>query len=415
MRILVIAQQLPYPADTGGKIRHFQLYSRLARDHHITWVAPVGAEAAAGVSGSLTFCDQVVPLPPSRSIRLPTSGWPNLLARFIAHLHWRRLFEFCFGYVYADGLCWVQGTPERRAAVQQIADSSSWDSIICESIGSVELAPHAQTVPVLVSLFDVQSELFRRLRHVSAWTWEDRLFCIPELLKIRRYERQHYRQFDAAIAVSEHDKALLARLCPGLEIDVIDNGVDTAQYQSRLEAEIENRLAFVGSYGYSPNRDAVVYFAEQMLPRIRAVIPDTTLMVVGKDAPAELGRISGVDVIGAVPDVRPYLYQASVVVVPLRVGSGTRIKILEAMAAGRAIVTTSVGVEGLRVQNGRHLVIADGPKDFAEAVTQLLWDPGLRQEIGANARKLVEQEYDWSMLAQRLEGVVAGARKRHGR
>lgn len=415
MKILVIAQHLPYPPDTGGKIRHFHLYSRLAQRHHLTWISPVVTSDAPYLRDVLRFCDQLIPLPDTGVNQLPTEGWRNILMRAVAHLHWNRLFEFCFGYVNIHGLCWVQGTPERRVLVQETFDSSAWDIVICESIGSVELVPHAQTTPRLVSLFDIQTEIFRRLRQISPWTLQDRLFYIPELLKVQRYERQHYRRFDAAIAVSQHDKALLNQLCAGLQTTVIDNGVDTTYYQPCLGSETENCLAFVGSYSYPPNKDAVVYFAQKILPRIRAHIPDATFFIIGKDAPAELGQVPGVSVIGTVPDVRPFLQQASVVVVPLRAGSGTRLKILEAMAAGKPVVTTSVGMEGLRVRHGIHLMVADEPDDFTAAVIRLLRDSRHRREIGTNARKLVEQEYGWSMLAQRFEAVILDTVRRNER
>jgi glycosyltransferase involved in cell wall biosynthesis len=406
LRILVIAHQLPYPPDTGGRIRHYHLYYRLAREHRITWVSPVGAADEPRVKDVLKFCDKVIALPADGTVQLPAKGWRNLLMRAVAHLHWARLFEFCFGYVSAPGLMWTPATPERLKIIEQVMSAARYDLIICETIGSVELAPKTSQVPRLISLFDIQSVLFRRLRSISSNTYEDRLFYLPELLKIRRYETRHYRGFDAAIAVSERDKASLARLCPDLRTDVVHNGVDVDYFQPDTDAELDACLVFVGHYGYPPNNDAVHYFCSEILPQIRSAVDNVTFLAVGRDAPPELGLYPGVHVIGTVPDVRPYLKQAAVVVVPVRAGSGTRIKILEAMAMGKAVVSTTLGAEGLDVEHGKHLLLADQPASFAEAVMTLMRDRAQRRALGHEARRLVEGKYSWDIQAARLDGII---------
>lgn len=415
MNILVIAQQLPYPPVTGGKIRHFHLYSRLARFHRITWTSPIRAADEPHITEVLTFCDRVVPLPDEGSVQLPTSGWRNLLMRAVAHLHWVRLFELCFGYVYAPGLMWIPATPERLTIIDQIVSSSHFDVVICETIGGVELAVQTRQTPKLISLFDIQSELFRRLRSIASHTFEDRLFYLPELQKIRRYETYHYRSFDAAVTVSQQDKSLLARLCPGLTANVVHNGVDIDYFQPNPDSEIDNCLVFVGHYGYPPNMDAAHYFCGEILPKIRSVTDNAVFLVVGRDAPLELGLCPGVQVIGTVPDVRPYLRQASVVVVPVRAGSGTRIKILEAMAMGKAVVSTTLGAEGLEVEHGKHLLLADTPTDFAQVVVGLLRDKSRRMTLGHEARRLVEARYSWDTQAAALDAVLSDLVKMENR
>jgi polysaccharide biosynthesis protein PslH len=404
--VLIIAHQLPYPPETGGKIRHYHLYSRLARHHNLTWVSPVATADAPYIESVLEFCDKVIPLRGDGTIQLPTKGWRNLLMRVVAHLHWERLFEFCFGYVHAPGLMWAPATPERQEVIDQVVSLSHFDLVICETIGAVELAPQTSQIPKLISLFDIQSELFRRLRGISPGTYEDRLFYLPELLKIRCYEARHYRNFDAAVAVSERDKSLLARLCPDLRTDVVHNGVDVDYFQPDVDAELDACLAFVGHYGYPPNNDAAHYFCGEILPQIRSAMDNATFLAVGRDAPPELGLYPGVKVIGTVPDVRPYLRQAAVVVVPVRAGSGTRIKILEAMAMGKAIVSTTLGAEGLEIEHGKHLLLADSPASFAEAVLTLMRNRTERRALGHEARRLVEGRYSWDIQAARLEGMI---------
>ncbi|NLF03255.1 MAG: glycosyltransferase [Anaerolineales bacterium] len=363
-------------------------------------------EHASSVKEALTFCEHVIPLPANWQPHLPESGWRNLLMRVLAHLHWPRLFEFVFGYVHGPSLYWIPPNAERTALLEHVCSSRSFDVVICETMSTVELAPGTCQAPKVVSLYDIQSEVFRRMRRVDPGALEDRLFFLPELLRLRRYEAFHYRQFDAAITVSSHDKGLLRHMCPQLPSDVVENGVDTQSLQPVGGGEDDGCLAFVASYNYAPNKDAATYFCEYILPLIRAEYSGATLLAVGRDAPAELARYSGVEVIGTVPDVKPYLVQASVVVVPLRAGGGTRIKILEAMSMGKAIVSTTIGAEGLNVEQGKHLLIADGAADFAKAVVSLLRDKPRREALGREGRRLVEAKYSWDLQAERLERML---------
>jgi polysaccharide biosynthesis protein PslH len=405
MKILVISSRLPYPPDTGGTIRLFHLYSRLGRNHSITWVSPVWSGHEPYIKDALQFCDQVIPIDPE-GVQLPTTGWRNLLMRVVAHLHWERLFAFCFGYVNTPGVTWNSATSKKLAVINQVMSASSFDAIICETIGSVELTPRTSRIPTIISLWDIHSELFRRLRSIAPGTIEDRLFYLPELLKIRRYEARYYRDFTAAVTVSNNDKAHLARLSPELPVGVVGNGVDTNYFRPDGDLDIDGCLLFVASYGYPPNVDAAHFFCTEILPIIRSRLPEVTFWVVGRDAPADLGCYPGVKVMSDVPDVRPYLEQASVVVVPLRAGSGTRIKILEALAMGKAVVSTTLGAEGLEVEHGKHLLLADKPADFAQAVIDLVRDRPRRAALGQDGRVLVENRYSWVIQAKKFEAFV---------
>jgi glycosyltransferase involved in cell wall biosynthesis len=191
---------------------------------------------------------------------------------------------------------------------------------------------------------------------------------------------------------------------------VIPTGVDTA-YLAEVQGEPANprNLVFIGSMDWLPNVDGVTYFAHDILPRIRHAEPDVTFTIVGRaptPAVQQLAQIPGVQVTGRVEDIRPYLAEAAVNVVPLRIGGGTRLKIFEAMAAGRASISTRVGAEGLPTQDGRHLLLADDPDAFANAVVTLLRQPSKRQAIETEARALVTRQYDWSVAATHLEQAI---------
>src|SRR5436309_6838110 len=216
------------------------------------------------------------------------------------------------------------------------------------------------------------------------------------------------------IAVSEPDRKLLATNAPAAEICSIPTGVDTAFFVPNGSRETPASLVFVGSMDWYPNEDAILHFIRATLPGIRRHAPQASLTVVGRNPTPRLRMAAadaGVRVTGTVEDVRPYLSEAAVVVVPLRVGGGTRLKIFEALAMGKAVVATGVGAEGLPLVSGMHFLRGDAPEDFARAVVSLFEDPDRRKALGAAGRRLVEKEFAWPQVARqfvaRCEEVVS--------
>ena len=192
---------------------------------------------------------------------------------------------------------------------------------------------------------------------------------------------------------------------------VIPNGVDTTYFVSGEQDDNQpsNTVLFTGTMNYSPNTEAMLYFVDEIWPLIQERMPAALLQIVGHSPPPEivkLARLPNVAVLGSVPDVRPYLAAAQVVVAPLRIGGGTRLKILEAMAMARAVVSTSLACEGLDVQHGRHLLVADTPLTFAESVCELLSNASRRAAMGKEGRQLVQESYDWQSLGLRMEDAL---------
>ena len=222
---------------------------------------------------------------------------------------------------------------------------------------------------------------------------------------LRRLERQAYAQSRITFACSTEDDRLIRELAPGATTVVISNGVDVEFFQPRKRLRSEPRLLFTGTMGYEPNRDAVEYFLQDILPLIRKQVPDCRFCIAGRSARdyfgARTATVSGLEIASDVPDMRPYYEQASVVVVPLRAGSGVRTKILEAMAMGRAIVSTTVGAEGIELQPDHHACLADGAEEFAAQVVLLLLDPDRTRKMELAARELVCAKYDWKSLGNR--------------
>jgi len=204
-------------------------------------------------------------------------------------------------------------------------------------------------------------------------------------------------------------------ICPGLNSDVIPNGVDTTLYQPNHEVEEEATLIYTGSMDWFPNEDAAIYFIDDILPTIQEKRPNLKFYVVGQ-LPSErlkrYGNRPGVMITGRVDDVKPYIARATVYVVPLRIGGGTRLKILEALAMRKAVVSTSVGAEGLNLSAGDEVTIADESSTFADGVLQLMENGCMRRGLGDNGRRRVETEYDWRRIGEKLqrlyEAVVAG-------
>jgi glycosyltransferase involved in cell wall biosynthesis len=219
-----------------------------------------------------------------------------------------------------------------------------------------------------------------------------------------RYERNAVRRFHHVIAVSEHDRSLMEAWVEGSRITVVPTGVDLEQYRPDFDHKPEAPIVmFVGAMDWEPNVDAMEYFCDQIWPSVLVQTPAARLRIVGRNPGDRVRRLASdsVQVTGRVPSVAEHLREASAVVVPLRIGGGTRLKIYEAMAAGKAVVSTSIGAEGLDVHHGRDIVLADSPRSFADAVVMLLRDDNLRRRYERSAAELAAQ-YDWSAIGDKF-------------
>jgi glycosyltransferase involved in cell wall biosynthesis len=261
--------------------------------------------------------------------------------------------------------------------------------------------------------------------HNLTWRWyESRARrADPALALLLRAEAWRYRRhvvrllprFDSAVAVSTIEADEL-RALGGTRVELIPTGVDTRALRPAPEQPGPPRLLFTGTMSYPPNHQGIAWFAREVWPLVRREVPGALLDVVGKDPPADVRELDGRDGItvhGFVDSMAPFFARTQVVVVPILAGAGIRVKIVEAMSAGRAIVSTSLGCEGLAgLEDGRHLLVADEPRALAEAAVRLLRDPGLRHRMAAGARELAERSYDWRPLGDHLERVLRDAAAR---
>jgi glycosyltransferase involved in cell wall biosynthesis len=246
----------------------------------------------------------------------------------------------------------------------------------------------------------------------SPTRWPAAAYSFVQWRRLRRYEAQVCRRADRVLAVSQADARALRTLVPGLDVTVVPNGIDTRVYQpATVGPEAASRsIVFTGTMDFRPNVDAVLWFAKEVWPLIRVEVSDVSFYVVGQRPHRRLDALredQGVTLTGWVEDVRPYIADAAVYVAPLRMGGGTRLKLLEAMAMGKPVVATSLGAEGYPITDGRELILADSPAAFAQAVVSLLNSPARRVELGQTARAFVERRYDWRVIVPYIEQVYA--------
>ncbi len=268
-------------------------------------------------------------------------------------------------------------------------------------------APPGERFPVLiVDSHNIDYDLARQYASISG-NFVRRLYAAANWRKLRREELETYRDADGVYLCSVADERRLLDQVPEARTAVVPNAADVEYYQPRpADPRPDGRtVVFFGLLSYRPNVDGVIYFIQNVWPYITAAHPQARCKIIGGSPPPSVIALAGprIELTGFVPDLRPHLAEAAAVVVPLRLGGGTRLKIIEAMAMGKAIVSTSLGSEGIEAVSGRDLLVEDQPEAFANAVNRLLAEPSLAAHIGLSARQLVEQRYTWSTAARTLE------------
>jgi len=399
MRILFLQKRLLFPTDTGGKIRTLNIIRHLARWHEVTYLCNVQQGEAESVERMREL-----------GLRVETVPWtetPRGTPRFYGEL----ALNLCSRYPYNVN---KDFDPPLRRRAQELLAGEPYDLVVCDF---VQMARNAIGLPVPATVLfqhNVEAEIFKRHTETDAGRWR-RAYMRIQWKKMARFEAAAGWNFDRVVAVSQRDRDIFERDYGWNHVDVIDTAVDTDYFQPQPQREVEDRVVFVGSLDWLPNEDGVIHFVRNIWPKIRARRPAATFQIVGRNptpAVSKLAERPGVEVVGTVPDVRPCLTAASVVVVPLRIGGGTRLKIFEAMAMQKAIVSTSLGAEGLDVEDGTHLLLADDPETFANAVGQLLDDPSTRSHMAARALQLVRENFTAEAIARQFEDICRRAAER---
>ncbi|MBM4084318.1 MAG: glycosyltransferase [Planctomycetes bacterium] len=392
MNVLFVSARFPYPLDTGAKIRTFNLLRWVSQRHKTTLLTfSESPEDKQHLPLLQEHCHEVVLVPKRPHGRAGVNGKLGLVTNLFSSL------PYTISRYSSAAMSEEIARVVRRNSIQLIH---------CDHLHVAQNVPRCEAKRLL-NEHNVEAMISKRL----AQTFRNPLsrgYMELQWRKLERYEAEVCSQFDHCVVVSEEDKRTLLSMCGQASVSVIENGVDTEYFQPVKVPKVPNSLVFTGAMDWMPNEDAVLYFCDAILPLIRQAVPEVQVFIVGRNPSQRLRDrcvAAKVQVTGSVPDVRPYVAQGSVFVVPLRSGGGTRLKILEAMAMGVPCVSTTIGCEGLRVSDGRDIVVADAPQEFADGVARLLGNPTQCAEMGVAGRQLVEQSYDWRQIGLKLAEV----------
>lgn len=401
--ILVVSKNIPYPPHNGGNVRVSNLLKRMARHYDITLVCLSDHRLLHNAEGLKDICREIIVVP----VVTGRSGFQKMLL-FLRPAEWRRFWFRMVRLIQGAPLgmlcCYF---PAMRDMLRKVLSSRRFDIVQFESIVGIylpdiqDLIGGAKTVYVEHGL--IAEEIARMLPYSG---WRVRLRYGLEPFLFETYERKLLPRFDHIISMSELEREKLMRIT-GLHerrITVIRTGVDTDLYR---EHEIPGRdgcMALLGTMRFVPNRDGFIWFVEKIFPRIREQVKDACLLVVGEEDPAITRRYSAPGIVfrGVVDRLEDELGRGMIFLAPIRIGAGTRTKIVTGMAFGMPVVSASVGIEGIAASEDEGVIIADREEDFASAVTGLLLNDAKRRSMGARARLFVEREYSWEVIYRNL-------------
>ena len=403
MRILWVKAGKLLPVDTGGKIRSYNLLRQLSARHKLTLLSYYGGardehyereldEHLPGAETINTSAPETTLAQAGDYLRCLSKSAPYAVTKFTSPLVARRIKG------------WMG---ERR-----------FDVMVCDFLSASLNFPRALETPSVLFQHNVESALWQRQSQHEPNLLKRAAFKL-EALKMARYERAAVKRFQHIIAVSEHDRALMSEMTDASRISVVPTGVDLSLYRAgamtneAASAHVKERaplVVFLGSMDWEANIDGVDYFCREIWPAVLQAVPEARFRIVGRNPHPRVRRLasSSVEVTGTVPSVVEHLREAAVFVVPLRVGGGTRLKIFEAMATAKAVVSTTIGAEGLEVEHGRDLLLADDAQAFSESIIMLLRDEALRRRFETAAAELAAQ-HDWSVVIKRFEEALERA------
>lgn len=385
MRVLFLTETIPFPLDTGGRIKTYHTIRALSREHQVDTHAFIREERQRRFQGDLEACCRSVtlhmkPRSPLGEAWALASGWGTDVP-FLVHRHFDR------------------GVMRQLHA---LAATNGYDAVYCDHLSMLEYGRRLK-LPIIYDAHNVEFEIIRR--HASTLGYAPmRIFAEAEWRMLRRYERRMFAACELIYSVSEVDAREIREMSGGtVPISVVPIAVDATAASLATPAAAGRELLFVGGMHWPPNADAVAYFVKDIFPLVRQRLPDVRLTVVGKSGAAQqaLAATDGVTFTGYVDDIEPLFQRSRAMVVPLRAGSGMRVKILDALARGMPIVTTSVGCEGIDVVPGTHLLAADTPVTFAEQVVRVLTDDRLAVALSREGRELARNTYDAAVVGRR--------------
>jgi sugar transferase (PEP-CTERM/EpsH1 system associated) len=391
MNILYLSLRFPYPPHSGDKIRTYNVLKHLSRKHSISFVSfNQSPDEIKHIEKIQNFCSQVSTVRFSK-----TRAYSNCILNSLSE----EPFQVAYWH-----------SPEMQKTIDKLMDKDGFDLVHTQFFRTAQYIIKYTDKPKLLDSGDsFWLNLSRRAKLDRSLAWP---LLKLEASKVKVYETQIAKWFDHVTMVSPLDMQCLLSNDSSLPVSVVPMGVDIDYYQPGADA-YEMNLLFTGTIRYFPNKDAVLYFYSEIFPLIKKAIPNIKFFVVGNYPPKNIVRLasnSDIIVTGHVEDVRPYFDKSAVFVCPLRSGSGMQAKILEAMAMGVPVVTTSMGATALDAVDGKDIIVADNPKSFADKTIELVKNRDLRDYIAQNARKLVEEKYEWSTIVERFNEIYENIR-----
>ncbi len=395
MRILWLKTDLLHPIDKGGKIRTYHMLKELKKAHQITYLAlDDGTAAPDAEERASEYCHTLIRVPHKTAAKFSNTFYREVVANVFSRLP------------YAVEKYRSEAFSQRLE--QQLA-SGGVDVIVCDFLFPSINLPDSLRCPTVLFQHNVEAQIWRRHADVqnnplARWYFHE------QWRRMRAYERAACSRVNTVVAVSPEDREMMRCEYGVSEVFDVPTGVDASYYVPNPLIQPEPlSLVFTGSMDWLPNDDAVWYFVQEILPLVRAVKPDVRLTIVGRNPFPRLRELAEndprIEVTGRVDDVRPYIDRAAAYVIPLRIGGGTRLKVFEAMAMEKALVSTSIGVEGLRVTDGEDVLIADSPRAFAQAVLRVLIERDFAATLGRRAGAKVRTEFGWTAVAESFSRI----------
>jgi len=398
LRVVIVDEELPYPLTSGKRIRSFNLATRLARRHRITYLCHRNADPKEAAEAARCLREHgIEPVVVHRVV--PQKSGPRFYARLAANL----FSPLSYSVASHD-------SQAMRRAIHALATGSRVDLWQCEWTPYAHVVRGLRGARRLISAHNVESLIWQRYHETERNTFK-RWYIQQQWRKFEGFERRAFAEATRIVAVSAEDASLMRRRFGAKSVDVVDNGVDTKYFRPTQTTREPDRILLLGSLDWRPNLDALDLMLERIFPLIQVQCPAARLCIVGRKPPPDLVRrvatLDHVELHADVPDVRPYLSRCGVLAVPLRIGGGSRLKILEALACGLPVVSSRVGAEGLGLRPGQDLLVVEQWQEMAAALLDCIRNPGPALAMAESGRRVVFERNDWDALANRLEQAWA--------
>ena len=391
----MISPDLNYPPIYGGRIRRYNLLKYLSKDNDITLLSFVESdEDLKNIEGISNFCKNIETVKKLKPYSRKDFGIMRIRSAFLRRCSF---YPPILLHYYSR---------EMKRRIKKLLAEANYDLVLVEYWYMGQYAESCKGFITVLDEVDVEFIRWQQWAEIEK-NINKRRYASFLYQQIKRYELSVLKKFDKILAVTSKDKDSLEKYNRRLNISVIPTGVDISYFKPSYVENNSKNIVFVGSMSAIFNEDAMLYFCEEIFPFILEKIPDVHLYIVGLNPPQKILDLANknVTVTGSVEDVRPYVYKSSVFIAPLRFGSGIKGKILEAMALGIPLITTSIGTQGLNVISGEHLIVKDDPKKFAEKTIELLDNKLLRCKLIENALRLINEKYTWEKIIPELNKI----------